>query len=447
MKEILILGAGRSSGFLIEYLATKSIANNWRITIADQNTSILNIDTFKSCPIQLLDIDIFQNLLQIESMIASSTIVISMLPAFLHPPIAELCLKHKIHFATASYVGNELKTLQSEIENNGLFFLNECGLDPGLDHMSAMRIIDSCRNENASILSFKSWCGGLISTESIGDNPWGYKFSWNPRNVILAGQSPACYMFKDEHKYIPYSRLFKEHEHINFQNKYELEGYANRDSLSYKSIYNLNDISTLLRGTLRYKNYCGAWHVFVSLGITDDSYTYNLVPGKTTYANFVSSFLPGTGDVKKRLMDFPAVCGDKHIFEMIAWTGLLSNNIIPNKPSSPAQILQTLLEEKWKLMPSDNDLVLMMHEFEILTQRGERKRIQSFLESEGAGPNQTAMSKTVGLPLAYTIELFLNGRLQQKGIVLPITSEIYKPVLDALEKEQNIRFVEEETLL
>lgn len=446
MKQILILGAGRSSGFLIEYLSQKSKINNWHITVVDQNTSSAQTIANQNSSVSLLDIDIFQHLNEIELLITTSTIVVSMLPAFLHPPIAKLALKHKKHFATASYVGEELKMLEKDIQSESLFFLNECGLDPGLDHMSAMKIIDSCKNENASILSFKSWCGGLISKESVGDNPWAYKFSWNPRNVILAGQSTARFILNNERKYLPYSRLFKEHESIRFQDKYELDGYANRDSLSYQAIYGLEQTKTLLRGTLRYKNFCNAWHVFVSLGLTDDSYTYNYIPGETTYFDFISSFLPATGSLTKRLLDFPAVNGNKHIFDMVEWTGILSNKLIPENLTSPAQILQHLLEEKWKLNPSDNDLVLMMHEFEIHTEKGELKRIQSFLECEGNGPNQTAMSKTVGLPLAYTIELFLKDGINRTGLVLPISPDIYTHVLNALEKEQGIKFVEEEVI-
>ena len=441
-RKIVILGAGRSSVYLIEYLQNWCGKSKWELCIADQFpaphlSSVLNPFTeFRI--IEISDPTARKNLF------SGATLVVSMLPAFMHPVIAETCLELGIHMATASYESDEMRALKTQIENKGLYFLNECGLDPGLDHMSSMRILDSLRRQGANITGFHSYCGGLVANESI-DNPWGYKFSWNPRNVILAGQGTAKFLEDGQLKFLPYHRLFQNIKEIELQTGEIFDGYANRDSLAYQGIYGLNSLKNLTRGTLRHKGFCEAWNIFVQMGITDDSYSFPLET-ISTYGDFSSAFLPGNGkDLKRRI---ELLNKDKRYspmaIEMVLWTGLFSDEPIQIKQGSPAAILQDLLERKWKLNPSDKDRVVMHHivEYEL---EGIKRRWISTLDLNGQDQKYTAMAKTVGLPLAIAIRLLLEKKITGKGLLLPVKSDFYQPVLKELEDEFNISFSEEIT--
>ena len=297
MNRILILGAGRSSGYLIEYLLEWSSQNGFRLDVADRVTEHI-LPLIKHFPeAGALNCDI-NDPEQRRAVIRGCTIVISMLPAFMHILVAEDCLAEGVSMATASYESEELRNLRPEIEAKGLQFLNECGLDPGIDHMSAMQIIHKLGREGYTITGFRSFCGGLIAKDS-NDNPWGYKFSWNPRNVILAGSGTARFLENGKLKFTPYHRLFSDPSSISFLNGDVYDGYPNRDSISYQSIYGLESISTMIRGTLREKGYCLAWNIMVQLGLTDDSYFFPLRRGMTT-GNLHLPFFRGQLVTKKQ---------------------------------------------------------------------------------------------------------------------------------------------------
>ncbi|MES1225852.1 MAG: saccharopine dehydrogenase C-terminal domain-containing protein, partial [Bacteroidota bacterium] len=254
--------------------------------------------------------------------------------------------------------------LDEEAKKAGILLLNEIGLDPGIDHMSAMQIIDRLKAKGEVITLFKSYCGGLVAPES-NDNPWGYKFSWNPRNVVLAGQSTAQYIENDAYKYIPYNRLFTQINTISVENLGNFDGYANRDSLSYRKPYGLENIPTLLRGTLRMTGYCKAWNVFVKLGLTDDSYQVEDAD-KLTYKEWIESYLPfGNKSTLEKLKDFMGEEMDTDVLAKLHWLGILEDAKIPMKKGSPAQLLQHLLETKWVLKPQDKDMIVMQHQFEV----------------------------------------------------------------------------------
>ncbi|ERM84853.1 hypothetical protein P872_22600 [Rhodonellum psychrophilum GCM71 = DSM 17998] len=432
MKTILILGAGKSSTYLIDYLLESAHSKNRKLIIADLSKEIAE-KKIKNHPNARAEPIILEQENSRKDLIGQSDVVISMLPAFLHPIIAKDCLAMGKHFFSASYESEELRQLEPEIKAKNLLFLNECGLDPGIDHMSAMKIIESEKAKGHEIIGFKSYTGGLLSPESE-DNPWKYKFTWNPRNVVLAGQGTSRFIRNGRYKYIPYHMLFRRLENIHFEGLGDFEGYPNRDSLSYRKIYGLDNIPTLLRGTLRRAGFCQSWDVFVQLGMTDDSFQMDLPEG-FTYRMFINSFLPFHEDQKAeaKLKDLLPWINDE-IMDKIKWLGFFSNYILPKTKGSPAAILQEILEERWTLNPEDKDMIVMQHQFEVKTPSG-MKKITSSLVCKGQNQEYTAMAKTVGLPLAIAVDLFLEGKIDIRGLKIPIIPQIYSPILEALESE------------
>ena len=337
---------------------------------------------------------------------------------------------------TASYETKEIKAFEDEVNRKGLFFLNECGLDPGLDHMSAMKLIDRIKGQGHELLGFESFTGGLVAPES-DDNPWHYKFSWNPRNVIVAGQEgPAKFIQNGKYKYIPYHRLFRRTELIDIEGYGQFEGYANRDSLKYIEKYNLQGIPTIYRGTLRRPGYCRAWNVFVQLGATDDSYYMENVENMTC-REFINSFLyyHPTDSVELKLYHYMHIDQDSDIIGKLKWLGIFDNTKIGLKRGTPAQILEHILQQKWQLQPGDKDLVVMWHKFVYREKgTGNEKKLTSSLVVTGDDDQQTAMAKTVGMPLGIAAKLVLTGKLILKGMYIPTHPEIYQPILAELEQ-------------
>ncbi len=438
MNKILIIGAGRSTSSLISYLLKQSLSHNWQITVADSNIQLAEtkIKGFSNAKAISLDVS---NAEARESAIKSADLVISMLPAFMHGDVARDCVKFGKHIATASYVSEEMKALDAEAKQKGLLILNECGLDPGIDHASAMKIIDELKHKGAEITSFKSYCGGLVAPES-NDNPWGYKFSWNPRNVILAGQGTAQFIENGNLKFIPYNRIYTQIDSIAVDGYGSFDAYANRDSIGYKEPYGLNNIKTLLRGTLREAGYCKAWNVFVKLGLTDDGYKIR-ESNKLTYTQLLDSFLPDEKmSTKDKLKAFMGNDWDADVEAKLDYLELFDNKKIKLAEGSPAQLLQDLLEDKWKLQHGDKDMIVMQHLFEY-TLNGKSNKLTSSLVVIGDDEEHTAMAKTVGLPLAITVKNFLTGKFKLSGVQIPIVKEIYEPMLVELE-ELGIIFTE-----
>jgi len=380
-----------------------------------------------------------------------------MLPATMHLDVAKECLKQKKHLVTASYVSKQMHELDGEAKKAGVIFLNEIGLDPGIDHLSAMKIIDEVKAKGGKMITFRSYCGGLVAPES-NDNPWGYKFTWNPRSVVMAGQSgdsagaTAQYLENGKIKYVPYTRLFSNVETIKVSwgsgsspLTTRFEAYANRDSLSYVDMYGLQDVKNMLRGTLRMPGFCKAWNAFIQLGLTDDNCKVS-DSENTTYAGLIESFLPeGPGNVKKKLAKFLREKDNSPVMKKLDWLGIMKNQKIGLKDSSPAEILLDLLLKKWSLKEKDKDMVVMQHEFEYMAEgkskKAEVKRITSSLVVIGDDQVNTAMSKTVGLPLGISTKLILNGKINLRGVWVPTVKEIYNPVLAELENF-GIHFIE-----
>ena len=432
MNTILIIGAGRSSSSLITYLLDNAKQHNWHITIADANKQAVNakIAAYKDVA-TAVEFDVTNASLR-EKLISEATFVVSMLPAFMHGDVARDCVRLGKHLATASYVSNEMRELDAEAKQKNILLLNECGLDPGIDHASAMKIIHHIHAQGGKIKSFKSFCGGLVAPES-NDNPWGYKFSWNPRNVVLAGQGTAQYIDDSKLKFIPYNRIYTQTETIEVDGYGKFDAYANRDSIGYKDPYELHEANTMLRGTLRMPGYCKAWNVFVKLGLTDDSYKIKQA-NTLTYTNLLESFLPkGTQTLKDKLIAFMGSEMDAEVMSKLEYLELFNNKPITLKEGSPAELLQSLLEEKWLLKKGDKDMIVMQHIFEYELNQ-QTKKLTSSLVVIGDDEVHTAMAKTVGLPLAITIKNFLTGKFKLYGVQIPIVKEIYEPMLSELEK-------------
>ncbi|WP_313112870.1 saccharopine dehydrogenase family protein [Aequorivita sediminis] len=443
MRNILIIGAGRSATSLIRYLLDKSEEENLFITIGDisiQSAKKL-IQNHPNAKGILLDVF---NDAQRKEAVKNSDLVISMLPARYHIEVAKDCLALGKNMVTASYVSKEMQALNPKAEAKGLIFMNEIGLDPGVDHMSAMQIIDRIREKGGKMLLFESFCGGLIAPES-DDNLWNYKFTWNPRNVVLAGQGGAAEFIQEgKYKYIPYHRLFRRTEFINIEGYGKFEVLANRNSLQYQSVYKLEDILTLYRGTIRRVGFSKAWNMFVQLGMTDDTYT---IPDSEnlTYRDFVNLFLAysPTDSVELKLRYALKIDQDDLMWEKLEELDIFNDKkTIGIKNATPAMALQKILEEKWTLSEEDKDMIVMYHKFGYEL-NGEKHQIDSHMTLIGEDQTHTAMAKTVGLPVAIAAIKILNGEITTPGVQRPIAKEVYEPILKELE-DHGVIFKEEE---
>lgn len=441
-KNILVLGAGRSSTSLIDYLLQNADKENWHVTVADMDIALATDKCGGHPRASAIGFNSNDEEARLR-LIRQQQLVISMLPAFMHPAVARDCVEAGVHMATASYISKDLMALTQQALDKGIILLNECGLDPGIDHASAMQIIHRLKDQKAEILTFRSYCGGLVAPES-NDNPWGYKFSWNPRNVVLAGQGTAQFMEDGKLRCLPYNRLFAESRQVNMGEYGTFDAYANRDSISYVGLYELQGIKNMLRGTLRESGYCKAWNLFVQLGLTDDSSVLTQ-SDRYTYAELLDMFLPaGKGDVKDRLRQMAGRDWDDDMEKKMNYLDLFSGKKIKLKEGSPAKILQELLEEKWKLKEGDKDMIVLQHQFVYQLPGAKQPRsLYSSLMVKGRDPKHTAMALTVGLPLAICVKNILNGSIQFRGVQLPTKKEIYEPLLKEL-KELGIDFREEE---
>ena len=431
MKKILLIGAGQSASTLIEYLLTQCDVKSWGLSIGDVDET-LAIEKGKG-KARGFSFDV-NNPQQLYEEVSKVDIVISMLPARFHLIVANACLELSKHLVTASYVNDEMRALDKGAKSKGLVFLNECGLDPGIDHMSAMKVIDKVRSDGNELIGFESFTGGLLAP-SEDENPWKYKFTWNPRNVVLAGQGVVKFIQEGRYKFIPYHRLFRRTEIVHIPKYGEFEGYANRDSLQYLDVYNLRGIKTLYRGTFRRPGYSKAWDVFVQLGATDDSYQMEGVEN-LTHRQFINSFLSYNPDdsVELKLAHYLHLEMEGEIMHKLKWLGIFSEELVGLKVGTPAQILETILRKKWTLNKEDRDMIVMWHKFNYLDKSNGNKEteIHSAMVAIGEDTVNTAMSKTVGLPLGIATKLILEGKIKSKGVLIPIIEELYEPILEEL---------------
>ncbi|HEV7334166.1 MAG TPA: saccharopine dehydrogenase C-terminal domain-containing protein [Flavisolibacter sp.] len=501
MRQILLFGAGKSSTALINYFLVHAAAENWQLTIADADENNI-LEKIGDAPLaKAVAMDIAENEGR-GALIREADIVISLLPPALHYLVAQDCLRLKKNLLTASYVDEALSEMRTEIEKNGLLFLCEMGLDPGIDHMSAKRMIDAIHAEGGKITSFYSHCGGLVAPES-DDNPWHYKISWNPRNIVLAGKGGAIFKKEGEIRELEYENLFEEKRYVSIPGSDLLCWYPNRDSLSYIPKYGLEETATFIRTTLRHPDFIYGWKNLVELGLTDDTVKYE-TDGKNLLQVFkehldsrdfgawlenklheqfdstksllselvnlvkleeeaaekgidpVEEFMmvDDNGDLQKVDIDdlkvnAAATLADRMhdanlTLKQLFFLGMDDEKTFVNKGKcSMADVLQFCLETKLKLQPEDKDMIVMLHELEY-EKDGVCYKTSGLLQLKGENAIHTAMAKTVGLPLATAAKLILNGTITSKGLQIPVSKEIYEPVLKELERE-GIIFTEETT--
>jgi len=492
MKTILLFGAGKSATVLIDYLTKNAATEGWKIIIADADLQLAESKIGGSPHATAVAFDI-NSQVDREKYIRKADIVISLLPPFLHILVAKDCVRYHKHLLTASYLDADIRSLQPEIEKNKLLFLYEMGLDPGIDHMSAMKLIDEILQKGGKITSFISHCGGLVAPES-DDNPWHYKISWNPRNIIMAGKAGAHFREAGQEVEVPYDQLFSGERMVEIPEIGYLSWYANRDSLSYTSLYGLENTSTFIRTTLRHPDFMYGWRNIIELKLTDETPQYE-TDGKSLQQVFKehmdkhgfgewvnqklterfeetkgllenlmklmdaeneaenegekipSSFMAADDkgnlqeveidEVKNRAAAYLAhkIHEANLTLKQLFFLGLDDNDTMVNKGlCSPADILQFAVERKLALRPYDKDMIVMLHEIEYETPNAgiPHSKIESSLVVKGENSLHTAMAKTVGLPLGIAAKLILNGKIKMTGLHIPTAKEIYEPVLAEL---------------
>lgn len=439
MKKILLFGAGKSATVLIDYLLETAAAEKWFIRIADVDLQLAQSKVGNSSVGKAISFDI-NNDKERSIAIQGADIIISLLPPSLHILVAKDCVLYSKNLLTASYADDKIKDLKDDIERKGLLFLCEMGLDPGIDHMSAMRIIDNIHSTGGSVISFKSHCGGLVAPES-DDNPWHYKISWNPRNIVLAGKAGAVFKEQNKKVTVAYDKIFEHCPEIHVDDLPVLAYYPNRDSLSYSSLYGLEEASTFIRTTFRYASFCRGWDIIVHLGLTD---TEDDITKYQTVSEWFHDKLRGIELRKMEWLEYLQLYTDEKyradITEQMDYLGLFEIIPVPFHAKCSADILQSLLEAKLVLKPDDKDMIVMLHEIEFVKQ--DRKyKISSSLVVKGENGLRTAMAKTVGLPIGIAAKLILKEKIKLKGLHIPVLKEIYEPVLEELEL-QHIRFEE-----
>ncbi len=499
VKHILLFGAGKSATVLIDYLKNLSVNKNWNVIVADNDLNAVKKKVGKHANTIAIAIDVTNNE-QRQKYICEADLVISLMPPHLHYLIALDCIQFKKHLLTASYANEEIKALSAQIEDNNILFLCEMGLDPGIDHMSAMQMINKIKAEDGTITSFRSHCGGLIAPES-DDNPWHYKISWNPRNIVMAGKAGAHYIENNVEVNIEYDNLFSVNHHVDVPGFGDYAYYPNRDSLSYLLLYDLKDVQTFIRTTLRHPDFCSGWKNIIALKLTDEEKTYNtdglslssffkehfenhgfsewlteLLSARLEYAKKMMEQLMNLMEAEKEALsegeepenDFmlidetgelttlnvnevknraaESVAVQMHeanlTFKQLFFLGLNDDETIINKGlCSAADVLQHILESKLALQPDDKDMIIMLHEIEYEKQ-GKHHRIKSCLAVKGKDNVHTAMAKTVGLPLGIAAKLILEEKIKETGLHIPVLPSIYEPVLEEL-KQHGIVFKEE----
>lgn len=433
MKNILLLGAGKSSAALIKFLLSESRKENLTLTIADLSADAAMKKAGNHQHAKAIALDINDAVRRMRA-IQSADIVISLLPPDLHILAANDCLEAGRNLITASYVSDAIKALDEKAQEKNILLMNECGLDPGIDHMSAMKLIHQIKEDGGVIESFRSYTGGLIAPES-NNNPWGYKFTWNPRNVILAGKEGAVYLFNGKEKKLSYYDVFDQAETISIDEYGMLDAYANRNSESYIEPYGLHGVKTLLRGTLRNHGFSKAWKILVKIGLTNDESIIE-ADGKMTWAELISRLLPpdtGSNTIRKKVAVFCGLDEKDESLDKVQWTGVFDDTPLPFAKATAARNLQHLLEQKWKLEESDKDMIVMHHEIIYKDKSGKPAKKVSSLVVKGEDSNLTAMAKTVGLPLGITAMLILKKEISLKGVQIPVMPEVYNPVLTELE--------------
>jgi saccharopine dehydrogenase-like NADP-dependent oxidoreductase len=430
MYRILLLGAGRTAHFFINDIIESAANCNWHLKVGDFLQTSLESLPKNSSHFSKFLFDV-KNGQQVEKEVREADLVVSLLPAQFHYTVASKCIQFGSHFLSASYVSDEFKAAAEEIKDKGLIFIKEVGLDPGLDHMSAMQMLDDIRAKGGEIKRFLSYTGGLMSPD-LKENPWHYKFTWNPMYVVTAGRDGGIYLRRGKTKRIPYHRLFKEIDELTMPGHGDFDAYYNRDSLKYIKEYKLQNVESVIRYTLRRKGFCEAWAQLVSLGLTDNNFIFNLNE-PITNREFLNMFIRrGEGTLEERVEKATGKSQKSEVFNKLKWLGLFDETPIKMLNGTSAQFLEQIIMPKWQMKPGDRDAIYMAHVcyYTLGTQVFKSK---SYLAVEGVDTERTAMAKTVGLPLAAAVKQVASGVFTKPGLHIPTSPELYNPILQGLE--------------
>lgn len=440
MKNILILGAGLVSRPGVNYLLENG---NLNITVADVLPERAEELTrgYENGNALALDIN---NTEKLDAVIKGNDIVVSLLPWTLHMKVADLCVKNNKHMATTSYVSDGMRDLDPVVREKGLLFINETGVDPGIDHMSAKKIIDEVEDEGGKIIEFYSYTGGLPAPED-NDNPFGYKFSWSPRGVLLASQNSAKFLENGKIVDIPGEELFLNFKEESVDGLGDFEMYPNRDSVMYKDIYGLDDIRTLIRGTYRYPGWCRTLKLMIDMGLLSDTPTKGI--SGVPYSEAMSKLegIGGKGDIKMAISKKYKIPPDSEELKRLDWLGLFGEELTPEQ-NNYLDILSDLLKKKLYYKDGEKDMILMKHTFTVLNKDGSKERITSTLIDYGIPGGDSSMSRTVSLPLAISVKMMAEGKFDLTGVQIPVVRELYLPILAELES-LGIKMVEKRTSL
>ncbi|RPJ79164.1 MAG: saccharopine dehydrogenase [Deltaproteobacteria bacterium] len=431
MKRVLILGSGMSSTSLINYLLEHAKDLDISVRVGDIAVESAR-EKIKNNPRAEAFFFNAEKTDQVSAEVKEADVVVSLLPVKSHPLIARQCVRFGKHLVTASYVSPEMAELNKTAFEKDVLLLNEMGVDPGIDHMSAMQVIDRLKEEGNRLIAFESATGGLVAPE-YDDNPWRYKFTWAPFNVVTAGNRGARFLHNGKFKHIPYHKLFRRYETIDIPGYGEFEVYPNRDSLNYQETYGLKDLLTMFRGTIRRPGFCEAWDALVQLGATDHSYTMEGTENMT-FREFTNSFLAYNivDPVEQKVKTYLGLENKPIVMNKLEWLGLFTEEVIGIPELTPAQALQHILMKKWQMGPEDKDMIIMQHQFDYIRLASHHKTFSTMVV-KGDDQVNTAMSKTVGLPLAIAVKLILSHKIGLRGVQIPVHKEIYEPVLRELE--------------
>jgi len=441
MKKVLVLGAGLVAGAHVRYLLDQP---DFHVTVASRTLSKAQ-DIIRGHPRgEARQLDVTDEA-TMEELIRQSDLAVSMLPYVHHPTVARLCVKHRKHMVTTSYVKEPMAQLDQAAKEAGVLLLNEIGVDPGIDHMTAMKVIHRVQHDGGEITGFTSWCGGLPAPEA-NTNPFGYKFSWSPRGVLLAGKNSAHYLKDGRDVVVPGEQLFDHYWSVPVEVEGQVtdfEGYPNRDSLPYMQTYGITTTRTMFRGTLRNVGWCATLRKIVDLGLLDEQARDDMAG--LTFARFTARLIGSTGDLKQDLAAFLKVEEDSLVIRNLEWLGLLSDEPLPLQKGAPIDVLTAHMLEKMQYEEGERDMLILQHEF-IAQYPGRQQKITSTMIDFGIPHGDTSMSRTVGLPAAIGGRMVLQGKINLTGVHTPVIPEIYVPVLAELER-LGIHFTEKwETL-
>ena len=446
MKHVLVLGAGKSSPYLIHHLLQNAEAGGWRVTVGDVDEGLARARVGDHPRGEATRFDV-NNEATRSSLIESADVVVNMLGPMYQDLVAWDCVAHGRHMLSVSYRDQAVRDLAADAERKGVLLLCELGLDPGIDHMSAMQIIDNVRREGGKITAFRSYGSG-VPAPGQETNPLQYVITWNPRNVVMAAENGAQYMENGSIKCVPWHHVFHHTWHVDVDGVGEMEAYPNRDSLSYMQSFGLEDVTTMIRGTLRYPGWSETWAQIVRLGLPNEHLRITGL-AERTYREVIEMFLPlnhAGPPIESRLARYLGISPTGRIMQNLKWLGLLSDEPTGCRGDTAAAMMVELLEKKLPLGEGVRDLVILLHSMDVEYPDRPAERVTSTFTSEGQAEGFTAMAISVGLPTALAVRLLLDGRLTLRGSQIPTDPEIYEPILKELEKE-GLKFKEKVEVL